>query len=182
MDSTTLCQNFNKVTKSCNNTLTLIENGTQATLRKITIENLPIGSFAIKIDDFKVQNIFKGKNGWGYNKHGDYVIITPTILIFIEMKSANHMAYDRQEKIITKFQSDTCILDYLDIVFSRMLGKNPFFNKRERRFIALYRGPEVKSTTSARPLSPLHTQPNHFAKIAVKDGDAINFNRLCIGI
>lgn len=182
MDSTTLFQNFNNVAKSHNNTLTLKENGTQATLRSITIENLPIDSFAIKIDDFKVHNVFKGKNGWGYNRHSDYVIITPNILIFIEMKSANHMAYDRQEKIITKFQSDTCILDYLDIIFSRMLGKNTFFDKREKRFIALYRGPEVKTTTSTRPSSPLHIHPDHFAKIAVKDGDTINFNRLCVGI
>ena len=182
MDSTTLLQNFNNITLCHNNELTLIEKDSQATLRSVTIKNVPKDSFAVKIDDFKVQNVFKGKNGWGYNKHSDYVIITPAILLFIEMKSANHISPDRQKKIITKFNSDTCILDYFDVVFNRMLGKNPFFNKRDTRFIALYCGPEMKSTTSVKPEPPTHTRPDSFARIAVKDNDIINFKRLCIGI
>lgn len=181
MDSVTLLHSFKNATISQNRTLVLTEHGDQATLRKITIENLPNDTFAIKIDKFKVQNVFNQEKEWGYNKHGDYVIVTKDILIFIEMKSTNCLSQDRNKKIITKFQSDTCIIDYFDTLFKRMLGKNHFFSKREKRFVALYRGPEIKPTTSMKPQPPTHVRPESFAKIAVKDDDIVDFRRLCIG-
>lgn len=183
MDLNTLRNSFNKVIIPKDNTLCLTESDGEATLNKIEIYDVPPETFAVKIDKFKLDNVFKTAGKWNYNKHGDYLIVTEKKLIFIEMKSAKKVEGSMSEQLRNKFLSDTCIISYFDSIFSNMLSKNSFFKDMETLYIAFYRSPSIqKFPTNMVAQEPEHTSPEKYAKFGVHNEQKINFNRLCTKI
>lgn len=184
MDRPTLKKSFCKVVDPVGNEVTLIENDKQATLRTVTVHNLPADSFAVKLDGISVDNLFKSTSIKGFNRHGDYLIVTSSELIVVEMKSQKNLKDKLLLDCQMKFKSDYCMFDYCDSIFARILTKNPFFKGKPIYFVLLYQGaPIAMSPTSAKPApkNPQHTDPEKFSKIPVANGARISFQRLLLG-
>lgn len=184
MDKQTLRKALCATFTSADGEVILKETDSGATLREVTIHGLPSDSYAVKLDNIKVSNLFINKKIGSFNKHGDYLIVTDREMIVVEMKSQKELSEKLLDECKRKFKSDCCIFDYCDSVFFRILKKNPFFKGKPIYFVLLYQGaPIAISPTSAKPSGapPRHTDPEDFLRIPVADKDRVNFNRLLAG-
>ena len=184
MDKLTLGKRFCDVTRCVGGEIVLVENGYRSTLREVTVFGLPADAYAVKLDPIKVDKLFNCVKEWGFNKHGDYLIVTDNELVVVEMKSRSDVDEELAHECELKFKSDACIFEYCDIVFDRMVGKNPFFKGRTIYYVLFYQGPTAeKRPVSARPSEkpPTHNTPERFARIAVSNKGRVSFGRMVAG-
>lgn len=184
MDKLTLRKALRATFPSSGGEVVLRETDKGATLREITVHNLPADSYAVKLDKISVNNLFIDKQIAGINMHGDYLIVTDREMIVVEMKSRKELTDKLIDECKRKFKSDCCIFDYCDSVFFHILNKNPFFKGKPIYFVLLYQGaPIALSPTSAKPSEnpTRHTDPDDFSRIPVADNARVNFNRLLAG-
>ena len=61
------------------------ETGSDATLKEVTIRDIPENSLVIKMDKINFTNLFNSNviKSWGFNKHSDYLIVTQDRLVFV---------------------------------------------------------------------------------------------------
>lgn len=184
MDKFTLGKRFCDVSSCVDGEIVLVESDPGATLKEVTVFGLPADAYAVKLDPIKVNKLFNCVKEWGFNKHGDYLIVTDNALVVVEMKSKDDVDEKLAHECELKFKSDTCIFDYCDIVFARMVGKNPFFKGRKVYYVLFYQGPTAeKRPVSARPSEepPTHNAPERFARISVRNKGRVSFGRMMAG-
>lgn len=190
MDITTLANSLQRVTVTTNSELVLTETGGAARLTEVTVSKLPPGAFMMKLDEIKVTQLFQRhlEKPWGFLKHGDYMIVTDSVVVVVEMKSKSDPRTNGNlhGNIIKKFNSDLSILKYCDSVFVHLRNLQPFFEERNIYYIALCEAlPISKTSTSAAVAthkSPVHTKPGNYAVIQVPNKSKIDFSRFLAGV
>ena len=163
--------------EQCTGTYLLKETGKDAILNKVYLCDIPCDSLIVKMDNIKFDKFFKAQNGWGFNKHCDYLIVTDDKLVFIQMKSKKEIDQTLITECIQKFSSDECTINYADLIFQKMLSKNSFFDKRETHYILLYQGTSIAKTPTTQGVIISNTTPNTFRAIPVANESTISFNR-----
>ena len=155
----------------------LIESDPNATLREVTMCDIPQNALIIKMDNkIKFNNFLKDQ--WGFNKHSDFLIVTDDKLVFIEIKSITEVNQKLEDECQKKFLSDECTVNYADIIFQKMLSKNTFFDKREPHYVLLFQSPSIAKTTTTVPTTASNTSPYTFRKVAVSNGSTISYHRM----
>lgn len=179
MDINTLQSSLCNV-QECSENATLIETDNSATLRKITICNVPQGSILIKMDEAKFNNFFKGLKEWGYNRHCDYALVTDQDIYFFEMKSQNSINQNLLESCKTKFLSDQCVIKYADTIFDILLNKERFFEKRKQHFVLFYQANSLNKTSTFPHKQKQSTggSPTNFQKIPIANEGIVSLDRI----
>lgn len=176
MDIHTLKDSLCKANLCESGAFLLEEHDGAATLKKVTVCDIPVGSLVIKMDN-KVKFEKFLKDQWGFNKHCDYLIVTEDKMVFIELKSKTDVCEKLIDDCQSKFKSDNCMLTYADKIFNEILAKNTFFDKREPHYVLLYQASSMaKSPTIFTSLTPNKT-PDTFRKISVANEGTISFFR-----
>lgn len=181
MDKNALRDCLVKASPENDNSIVLLETDKQATLQEVTISGLPLGSYAVKVDEITVNNLFNSKKVAGTNKHSDYLIVTDRDIIAIEMKSFKTLKNDEIDDIKLKFKGDSCILNYCDAVFQTFLKKRPFFKGRKVYYVLLYEAlPMMKTPTSLIPRKQncTHVDPERFGALQVQNKSIIGLSAL----
>lgn len=181
MDRATLRDCLAQTYPETDNCVVLVETGKDATLREVTISGLPAGSYAVKVDEITVNNLFNSKKVAGTNKHSDYLIVTDRDIIAVEMKSFVTPKDEDIDDIKLKFKGDLCILNYCDSVFQSFLKKRPFFKGRKVHYVLLYKAlPMMKTPTSLIPRKTdcAHIDPERFGALQVHDKSIIGLSAL----
>lgn len=156
------------------------ETGSDATLKEVTIRDIPENSLVIKMDKIKFTNLFNSNviKSWGFNKHSDYLIVTQDRLVFVEMKSRTSVNSELEEKCRKKFLSDSCTINYADDIFIKLLSKNSFFNNKKTHYVLLYQSVSVNKKNFLNLSQPSNNTPETFRKIAVCNEAIISYNRV----
>lgn len=177
MDKATLKKSLCNCIECSNGSFLLKENKPDATLREVTICDIPIGALVIKMEDAEFNGFLKPNKQWGYNKHSECVIVTDNEMIFIEMKSQQDVNQKLTDECWKKFTSDCCVINYVDDVFQKMLKKKRYFENKELHFVLLYQTLSIaKTSTAPQNLSPNLT-PETFRLISVVNEGTISFFR-----
>lgn len=173
MDIKTLKNSLCNVAICATGVIKLVEKDRGATLKEVDLCDVPQGALVVKMDPIRFNKLFQDK--WGFNKHSDYLIITETKLVLIELKSKKDVDASLIEECEKKFLSDNSTLSYADIIFKNMLSKNPFFEGRDHHYVLLYQAPSIqKGTTTNETLLPNNT-PQTFRSIPISDKGTISF-------
>lgn len=156
----------------------LEEKDKHATLKKVTLCNIPNGSLIIRMgNNVKFSNFLKDQRTWGYNKHSDYLIITNDKIVFIEMKSKKEVNQELIEDCIQKFTSDKCVIYYADYIFQEMLLKKTFFNIREHHYVLLYQNLSIAKTLTSIGAELPNITPSTFRRIPISNEGIVSFFR-----
>ena len=177
MDAQTLKNSLCSVEQHNSDLYPFEENGNDATLRKVYMCDIPSEALIIKLDKIKFLKFFKENNGWGFNKHSDYLIVTDDKLVFIEMKSTTSVGPDLKNECIKKFSSDECSMNYADLIFQKMLSKNSFFERREPHYVLLFQALPITKTPTKLGTVTSNTTPDTFRQIPVANESTISFYR-----
>jgi len=175
MDILTLKNSLCNVNQCTSGTFLLEETDQSATLRKVSLCDIPCDSLIVKMDKIKFNNFLKDQ--WGFNKHSDYLIITNDKLVFIEMKSKTEVSQKLRDDCQQKFTSDGCTMNYADTIFKLMLSKNSFFVNKEPHYVLLFQSPSIAKTPTAVGTELPNTTPNSFRQISVCNEGTISFYR-----
>lgn len=155
------------------------------TLNDVTVSGLPKDCFVCKLDKINVKGLFHKEGEWHFNKHGDYMIVSDSDVVVVELKSDPDYATSKKNEITMKFRSDAAILDYCDGVFRHVLDKKAFFQGKKMWYVLLYLSTplsmESTSIKSAASADPSHNTPETFASIGVRNNDEISYKRLLVG-
>ena len=177
MDINTLKSSFSDLKyKDNSGVFKLKESGKDATLKEVTLINIPNDSLIVKMDDVKFHNLFIDK--WGFNKHSDYMVITDDKIIFIEMKSKSKFDDKLKEECQKKFASDKSTMDYADSIFENLLLKNSFFRQKEFHYVLLYQSMPINKTPTINQPNNSNTEPNNFRKIAISNEGVIDYKKI----
>lgn len=177
MDKATLKNSLCNCEECSSGSFVLNEKERDATLREVTICDIPIGALIIKMEDAEFNGFLKPNKQWGYNKHSECVIVTDNKMIFIEMKSQYKVNEKLKDECWKKFTSDCCVINYVDDVFLRMLKKNHFFDTKETHFVLLYQTLSMAKTPIVAGSLSSNLTPDTFRLIPVVNGGTISFNR-----
>lgn len=128
------------------NCVKLKETRKNASLREITIMDLPKNSIILNVEKFEQpKTLFKGKIG--ECKRCDYVLVLTEekrkILLFIEMKSGRLNKSEVQQQ----FKGAECVIDYCDAVLDRFHAQDGLFKSYKKRFVIFYKPSIAKRTT-----------------------------------
>ncbi len=178
MDILTLKDSLCNV-NSCNSGSAILEErDNNASLKRITICDIPNGALIVKMDNHvRFSNFIRDQKAWGFNKHSDYLIITNDKIVFIEMKSKKDINQDLIDDCEQKFTSDNCTMHYADSIFREMLSKQSFFDKREPHYVLLYQNPSITKTLTALVKLMPNTTPKAFRRIPISNEGTISFFR-----
>lgn len=177
MDVQTLKNSLCNVKQCESDMYVLEEKDKSASLRRVTMCDIPIGSLVIRMDNKVHFNNFL-KDKWGFNKHSDYLIVTEDKLVFVELKSRTEISNKLQDECLSKFKSDNCTLTYADKIFQELLSKNSFFESREPHYVLLYQAPSImKVPTTMTLASQPNATPSTFRAIPVLNEGTISFYR-----
>ncbi len=177
MDINTLKDSFSNLQNEDNSgEFKLKESGKDATLKEVTLINIPNDSLIVKMDGVKFDKLFIDK--WGFNKHSDYMVITNDKVIFIEMKSKSEFDDKLGEECRKKFTSDKSVMDYADSIFENILSKNSFFRQKEFHYVLLYQSLSINKTPTIKQPNNSNTEPNNFRKIAISNEGVIDYNSI----
>jgi hypothetical protein len=110
----------------------LREDGAQAKLKKVELQDIPTGSLLIKLDACKpLDGVLKPSTE--ALRRCDYVLIAPynsrTFIVFIELKSERI----NLREIEKCFNSSECLWDYFESVMMKLLGHTDLHQNYERR-------------------------------------------------
>lgn len=177
MDKATLKKSLCNCVECSSGSFVLNETKQDATLREVTICDIPIGAMIIKMEDAEFTGFLKPNKQWGYNKHPECVIVTDNKMIFIEMKSQNEVNQKLKDECWKKFTSDCCVIDYVDDVFLKMLKKNRFFDNKEAHFVLLFQTSSMAKTPIVAGPLPSNLTPDTFRPIPVVNRGTVSFNR-----
>ena len=154
MDKETLKKSLCSCSVCSSGSYLLEEKGDDATLRAVTMCDIPQNALVIKMDKVRFSNFLIDRKEIGFNKHSDYIIVTDDKIVFIEMQSKTEVNQELIDECRIKFISDGCSLDYSDSVFKKILHKKPFFEKKEYHYVLLFQALPIAKT------------PTHFDKLA----------------
>ena len=177
MDKQTLKNSLCNVYPCNNGTFLLEEKDKSATLRRVSLCDIPFDSLIVKMDKIRFNNLLKDRKDWGFNKHSDYLIITDDKLVYIEMKSRSAVDKGTKDECLQKFLSDTCTTNYADLIFKEILSKNPFFSKREPHYVLLFQSTSITKTPTTVGTAPANSNPQSFRLIPVSNDSTISFFR-----
>lgn len=177
MDKKTLKLSLCNCKECTSGSFLLKESKKDATLREVTICDVPIGALIIKMEDAEFNGFLKPNKQWGYNKHSECVIVTDNEMIFIEMKSQQEVNQKLLDECWKKFTSDCCVINYVDNVFIKMLKKKSFFEKKETHFVLLHQALSIAKTPTVMGKLTTNSTPDTFRRIPVVNGGTISFNR-----
>lgn len=178
MDIQTLKGSLCNVDPCMSGSVILEERDNSATLKKITICDIPNDALIVKMDNnVRFSNFLRDQKAWGFNKHSDYLIITNDKIVFIEMKSREEVNQELINDCERKFTSDNCTMLYADSIFRELLSKQSFFDKREPHYVLLYQNPSVtKTLTTLEKVLP-NTTPKSFRKIPISNDGIVSYYR-----
>ena len=177
MDKKTLRGTLYNCTECSSGSYLLEETGADATLRAVTMCDIPENALIVKMDKVRFHHFLSDEKRIGFNKHSDYIIVTDDKIVFIEMKSQTEVNQGLRDECRIKFISDDCSLDYSDSIFKKMLNKTSFFERKEHHYVLLFQAPPLKKTpTQPDKLSPNST-PDTFRQISVVNEGTISFYR-----
>lgn len=178
MDKATLKKSLCNCNDCSAGSFILEEKEDDATLRAVTLCDIPKGALVVKMDKIRFNNFLIDKKEIGFNKHSDYIIVTDDKVVFIEMKSKKEVNQELTDECRTKFMSDGCSLDYADSIFQRLLNKNSFFANREFHYVLFYQTVSMAKTPTAHDnnLSPNMT-PDTLRPIPVVNQGVVSFFR-----
>ena len=177
MDKATLKKSLCNCIECSSGSFLLEEKGDDATLRAVSMCDIPKDALIVKMDKVRFNNFLIDRKEIGFNKHCDYIIITDDKIVFIEMKSKTEVNQGLKDECRIKFTSDGCSLDYSDRIFQKILNKNPFFENRECHYVLLFQAlPMTKSPTHPDNLLPNLT-PDTFRPLSVVNQGTVSYNR-----
>ena len=177
MDKATLKKSLCNCVECSNGSFLLEEKGAEATLRAVTMCDIPKDALIVKMDDIRFYKLLIDRKEIGFNKHSDYLIITDDKAVLIEIKSKKEVNQNLFDECRTKFISDECSLGYADDIFQKMMNKNSFFKNKEFHFVLFHQTLSMaKSPIAPEDLSPNLT-PDTLRKIPVVNNGTISFFR-----
>lgn len=177
MDKATLKKSLCNCEECSSGSFLLEEKGDDATLRAVTMCDIPKDSLIVKMDKVRFNNFLIDRKAVGFNKHSDYLIITDDKAVLIEIKSKKEVNQDLFDECRTKFISDKCSLDYADDIFQRMMNKNSFFENREFHFVLLHQTLSMAKTPTTPESQLPNLTPDSLRKIPVVNNGTISFFR-----
>lgn len=177
MDQQRLETLLNNSTKITSGSFTLEETGTDATLRKIHLIDIPNDAIIVKMDDVKFLKFLKPNKELGYNKHSDYMLIVSNKVVFFELKSKTEVNDSLNEECITKFSSDLCVTKYSDSIFEVLLKEGTFFNGKEIHYVLLYQLPSASKNPTLYTQYPPNSTPAEYRRLSVSNDSVISFLR-----
>ena len=115
----------------------LSENSQDAKLREVWVTDIPKQSVILKLDNAKIQGLFKGG---GPNKRCDYVILTTLqgqkYAIFVEMKSTS---FKVENGYLLQFKGAECLVDYCNSALNHFHGQADLLKQYKKRFVLFYK-------------------------------------------
>lgn len=177
MDKVTLKKSLCNCLECSSGSFLLEEKGDDATLRAVTMCDIPKDALIVKMDKVRFNNFLIDRKEIGLNKHSDYLIITDDKAVFIEMKSKKEVNQGLLDECRTKFISDECSLDYADDIFQRMMNKNSFFKNKEFHFVLFHQTLSMAKTPTAQEDQSPNLTPDTPRKIPVVNNGTISFFR-----
>lgn len=177
MDQQRLETLLNNSTKISSGSFTLEETGTDATLRKIQLIDIPNDAIIVKMDDVKFLKFLKPNKEFGYNKHCDYMLIASNKVVFFELKSKTEVNDSLNKECITKFSSDLCVTKYADSIFDILLKEGTYFNGKEIHYVLLYQLPSASKNPTRYLQYPPNSTPVVYRRLSVSNNSVISFSK-----
>ncbi len=149
-----------------------LEETTKDNTYSITIKQVPENTIAIKTDSFpNLQEFFKCSSDIGQCKRADFVVITDTKLIFIELcgdsKQSNY--------IVKQLKGAQCVMDYCRSIGEKFYAYDAFLSKQKSYFVSISNINVNKKT--AKTANNENNDPSQFLKISSPNN--LQFNALC---